>query len=287
MDCKTPLISKIIDQWIEEDIGKGDLTKSAITKELVNAHWIAKEEGIFCGADILKIIFHKIDNNINLNLLINDGDKFLKNQKILELYGPARSLLASERITLNIAMHLSGIATYTYKIIEKLKNTDIKLADTRKTTPGLRVFEKYAFKCGGGINHRMGLYDAAMIKENHIAWCKSIIDAVKKIRINTPFTTHIIIEAETISQAKDAIMAGADSILLDEINPNLLKNGIEELREISKEYGKSNSRKNLIIEVSGINPLEIEKYLIKGIDYISTSAPITKSNWIDFSMRYI
>ena len=287
MDCKTPLISKIIDQWIEEDIGKGDLTKSAITKELVNAHWIAKEEGIFCGADILKIIFHKIDNNINLNLLINDGDKFLKNQKILELYGPARSLLASERITLNIAMHLSGIATYTYKIIEKLKNTDIKLADTRKTTPGLRVFEKYAFKCGGGINHRMGLYDAAMIKENHIAWCKSIIDAVKKIRINTPFTTHIIIEAESISQAKDAIMAGADSILLDEINPNLLKNGIEELREISKEYGKSNSRKNLIIEVSGINPLEIEKYLIKGIDYISTSAPITKSNWIDFSMRYI
>ena len=287
MDCKTPLISKIIDQWIEEDIGKGDLTKSAITKELVNAHWIAKEEGIFCGADILKIIFHKIDNKINLNLLINDGDKFLKNQKILELYGPARSLLASERITLNIAMHLSGIATYTYKIIEKLKNTDIKLADTRKTTPGLRVFEKYAFKCGGGINHRMGLYDAAMIKENHIAWCKSIIDAVKKIRINTPFTTHIIIEAESISQAKDAIMAGADSILLDEINPNLLKNGIEELREISKEYGKSNSRKNLIIEVSGINPLEIEKYLIKGIDYISTSAPITKSNWIDFSMRYI
>lgn len=287
MDCKTPLISKIIDQWIEEDIGKGDLTKSAITKELVNAHWIAKEEGIFCGADILKIIFHKIDNNINLNLLINDGDKFLKNQKILELYGPARSLLASERITLNIAMHLSGIATYTYKIIEKLKNTDIKLADTRKTTPGLRVFEKYAFKCGGGINHRMGLYDAAMIKENHIAWCKSIMDAVKKIRMNTPFTTHIIIEAESISQAKDAIMAGADSILLDEINPNLLKNGIEELREISKEYGKSNSRKNLIIEVSGINPLEIEKYLIKGIDYISTSAPITKSNWIDFSMRYI
>ena len=184
-------------------------------------------------------------------------------------------------------MHLSGVASFTNKIVEKLKNTDIKLADTRKTTPGLRILEKYAFKCGGGTNHRMGLYDAAMIKENHIAWSDNLIKAVKRLRENIPFTSHIIIEAETIEQAKEAIIAGADSILLDEINPDLLRKSIKELRMTYKELYKKNNAKNLIIEVSGINHLEIEKYLIEGIDYISTSSSVTKSKWIDFSMRYI
>jgi len=125
---------------------------------------------------------------------------------------PSKSLLASERISINIAMHLSGISTYTKNIIDKLEGSNIKLSDTRKTTPGLRIFEKYAFKCGGGVNHRMGLYDAAMIKENHIAWTDNLKNAVQKIRLNSPFTTHIIIEAENIEQAKDAVLAGADSV---------------------------------------------------------------------------
>ena len=287
MHWNTPYISKKIDEWIDEDIGKGDLTKYAITKDKVKAKWIAKEDGIFCGVEILKLLFEKIDKEIEYNFLINDGEKFCKNQKILELNGEAQSLLSLERTALNIAMHLSGIASFTYKIVEKLKNTDIKLADTRKTTPGLRIFEKYAFKCGGGINHRMGLYDAAMIKENHIAWSDNLIKAVKRLRENIPFTSHIIIEAETIEQAKEAIIAGADSILLDEINPDLLRKSIKELRMTYKELYKKNNAKNLIIEVSGINHLEIEKYLIEGIDYISTSSSVTKSKWIDFSMRYI
>ena len=133
----------------------------------------------------------------------------------------------------------------------------------------------------------MGLYDAAMIKENHIAWTDSLINAVKKIRENTPFTTHIIIEAEDIKQAKEAVLAGADSILLDEFNPEFLKKGIKELRELSKNNSKRTIGNNLIIEVSGINPKDINNYLIDGIDLISTSSSITKSNWIDFSMRYI
>ena len=287
MHWNTPYISKKIDEWIDEDIGKGDLTKYAITKDKVKAKWIAKEDGIFCGVEILKLLFEKIDKEIEYNFLITDGEKFSKNQIILELNGKAISLLSLERIALNIAMHLSGVASFTYKIVEKLKNTDIKLADTRKTTPGLRIFEKYAFKCGGGINHRMGLYDAAMIKENHIAWSDNLINTVKKLRENIPFTSHIIIEAETIEQAKEAIIAGADSILLDEINPDLLRKSIKELRMTYKELYKKNNAKNLIIEVSGINHLEIEKYLIEGIDYISTSSSVTKSKWIDFSMRYI
>ncbi len=286
MDWNTPRVSKLIDYWIEEDIGNGDLTNSAITKEIGRAHWIAKEEGIFCGSEIINKIFKKIDKKIEVNFLLQDGEKFNKEEKILEINGPSRSLLASERICLNIAMHLSGISTYTYKLVSKLKNTNIKLADTRKNTPGLRIFEKYAFKCGGGTNHRMGLYDAAMIKENHIAWSNNLYEAVKKIRLNTPFTTHIIIEAENLIQAKDALKAGADSLLLDEFEPKSLKSSIEELRKLSNDFFPERGRKNLIIEVSGIKPNEIESYLIDGIDFISTSSSITKSNWIDLSMRY-
>ena len=287
MDLNSPKISRIIDDWIDEDIGKGDLTSSAITQKTGKAHWIAKEEGIFCGVGIIKTILKKIDEKIESNFFINDGEKFFKDQKLLELYGPSISLLASERISLNISMHLSGISTHTKNIVDFLKGTNIKLADTRKTTPGLRIFEKYAFKCGGGINHRMGLYDAAMIKENHIAWSDNLNNAVKKIRLNTPFTTHIIIEAEDISQAKDAVLAGADSILLDEFNPELLKKGIKELRELSTSCINRKTNNNLIIEVSGINPRDIKKYLIDGVDLISTSSSITKSDWIDLSMRYI
>ena len=287
MNLYSPNISRIIDFWIEEDIGKGDLTSFAITTKIGKAHWIAKEEGIFCGVGIIKTIFKKIDAKIESRFFINDGEKFLKDQKLIELYGPSRSLLASERISLNIAMHLSGISTYTKNIVDVLKGTNINLADTRKTTPGLRIFEKYAFKCGGGINHRMGLYDAAMIKENHIAWTDNLINAVKKIRLNTPFTTHIIIEVEDMKQAKDAVLAGADSILLDEFDPEFLKQGIKELRELSINNSKRTKGNNLIIEVSGINPKDINNYLIDGIDLISTSSSITKSNWIDFSMRYI
>ena len=287
MDLNTPRISNIIDNWIDEDIGKGDLTSSAITEENGNAYWIAKEEGIFCGVEIIKEIFKKIDLKISSIFHISDGEKFIKNQKLLELNGPSKSLLASERISLNVAMHLSGISTHTANLVKMLRGTNIKLADTRKTTPGLRIFEKYAFKCGGGINHRMGLYDAAMIKENHIAWTDNLKNAVKKIRLNSPFTTHIIIEAENMKQAKEAVLAGADSVLLDEINPEIIKKGVEDLRNLSINSLNKEINKNLIIEVSGINPKEIDKYLIEGIDLISTSSSITKSNWIDLSMRYI
>ena len=287
MDLNTPTISKIIDNWIDEDIGRGDLTSSSITEENGNAYWIAKEEGIFCGVDIIKEIFKKIDLKISPNFNISDGEKFVQDQKLLEIHGPSKSLLTSERISLNIAMHLSGISTYTKNLVDKLEGTNIKLADTRKTTPGLRIFEKYAFKCGGGVNHRMGLYDAAMIKENHIAWTDNLKNTVQKIRLNSPFTTHVIIEAENIEQAKEAILAGADSILLDELSPEIIKKNIRELRDLSINSLKKEVGKNLILEVSGVNPNEINKYLIKGIDLISTSSSITKSNWIDLSMRYI
>ena len=287
MDWNTPQLRNKINSWITEDIGNGDLTNSCITQKYGKACWIAKEEGIFCGIEILKRIFYQINEDIKFTPLIKDGEKFLKNQKLIELNGPSKSLLSSERITLNIAMHLSGISTYTSKIVDKLKNTEINLADTRKTTPGLRDLEKYAFRCGGGINHRMGLYDSAMLKENHIAWSENIKEAIKILKSNVPFTTHIVVEAENISQAEEAIYAGADSILLDEIEANILKENINHLRKVSVNNSLRRTKNELIIEVSGIKPEEIENYLIKGVNFISTSSATTKSKWIDFSMRYI
>jgi len=126
VDLNTPIISKIIDNWIDEDIGRGDLTSPSITEENGNAYWIAKEEGIFCGVEIIKEIFRKIDLKISPKFNISDGDKFVKDQKLLEIYGPSKSLLASERISLNIAMHLSGISTYTKNLTDKLEGTNIK-----------------------------------------------------------------------------------------------------------------------------------------------------------------
>ena len=183
MDLRSPKLHKILETWIEEDLGDGDLTRFVLDNKSASAHWIAKENGTFCGGDLVKLIFRKIDPQVNIQLLLEDGHKFEKNQKLLELKGSSSSLVAGERVTLNVAMHLSGIATSTAVLVTKLSGSKVKLADTRKTTPGMRIFEKYAFHCGGGINHRLGLDDAAMLKENHIEWSQGISESLSLIHI--------------------------------------------------------------------------------------------------------
>ena len=286
MDLRSPKLHKILDTWIEEDLGDGDLTRFVLNDRSSSAHWVAKEDGIFCGGDLVRLIFRKIDPQVNIQLLIEDGQKFEKNQRLLELNGLASSLVAGERLTLNIAMHLSGIATSTASLVSKLSGSNVKLADTRKTTPGLRIFEKYAFHCGGGINHRLGLYDAAMLKENHIEWSQGISESIKILKNTLPWTKKIIVEAETPSQAKEAVEAGADGVLLDEMSIQTIEKLVPELRQLSKNSNSKYVAKNIVIEVSGINPNNLSDYIFTGIDLISTSAPITKSKWIDFSMRF-
>ena len=286
MDLRSPKLQKILDTWIEEDLGDGDLTRFVLNNRCVSAHWIAKEDGTFCGGDLIKLIFQKIDPQVDIQLLIEDGQKFNKNQKLLELQGPAAALVAGERVTLNVAMHLSGIATSTASLVTKLSGSNVKLVDTRKTTPGIRIFEKYAFHCGGGINHRLGLDDAAMLKENHIEWSKGISESIKILKQTIPWTKKIIVEAETPDQAKDAVEAGADGILLDEMSIPAIKKLVPELRQLAKTSKSKYISQNIVIEVSGINPNNLSDYIFTGIDLISTSAPITKSKWIDFSMRF-
>ena len=286
MDLRSPKLQKILDTWIEEDLGNGDLTRSVLDDRIVSAHWIAKEDGIFCGGSLVKLIFQKIDQQVDIQLLIDDGQKFKKNQRLLELQGPTSSLVAGERVTLNVAMHLSGIATSTALLVSQLSGSKVKLADTRKTTPGFRIFEKYAFHCGGGINHRLGLDDAAMLKENHIEWSKGISESIKILKQTIPWTKKIIVEAETPAQAKEAVKAGADGILLDEMSIQTIEKLVPELRQLSKDSRSLHASQSIVIEVSGINPNNLSDYIFTGIDLISTSAAITKSKWIDFSMRF-
>ena len=286
MDLRSPKLHKILDTWIEEDLGDGDLTRFVLNNKSSSAHWVAKEDGTFCGGDLVKLIFKKIDPQVDIQLLIEDGQKFEKNQRLLELKGSSSSLVAGERVTLNVAMHLSGIATSTALLVNKLTGSNVKLADTRKTTPGLRIFEKYAFHCGGGINHRLGLDDAAMLKENHIEWSQGISENIKILKNNIPWTTKIIVEAETPTQAKEAVEAGADGILLDEMSIQTITKLVPELRQLSKNSNSKYVSQNIVIEVSGINPNNLSDYIFTGVDLISTSAPITKSQWIDFSMRF-
>ena len=286
MDLRSPKLQKILDTWIEEDLGNGDLTRFVLNDRSASAHWVAKEGGIFCGGDLVKLIFRKIDPQVDIQLLIEDGQKFEKNQRLIELKGSSSSLVAGERVTLNIAMHLSGIATSTASLVTKLSGSNLKLADTRKTTPGLRIFEKYAFHCGGGINHRLGLDDAAMLKENHIEWSQGISESIKILKKTIPWTKKIIVEAETPTQAKEAVEAGVDGVLLDEMSIKTIEKLVPELRQLSKNSNSKYVSQNIIIEVSGINPNHLSDYVFTGIDLISTSAPITKNKWIDFSMRF-
>ena len=286
MDLRSPKLHKILETWIEEDLGDGDLTRFVLNNRSASAHWIAKENGTFCGGDLIKLIFNKIDPKVDIQLLIEDGQTFEKNQRLLELQGPSSSLVAGERVTLNVAMKLSGIATSTALLVNKLSGSNVQLADTRKTTPGLRIFEKYAFSCGGGINHRLGLDDAAMLKENHLEWSKGILESIKILKQTIPWTKKIIVEAETPTQAKEAVEGGADGVLLDEMSIQTIKELVPELRQLSQTSKSKYVSQNIVIEVSGINPNNLSDYISTGIDLISTSAPITKSKWIDFSMRF-
>ncbi len=286
MQLRLPAINTLLDSWLNEDIGRGDLTVFPIDNKIYCAHWITKQNGIFCGGPIIKQLFQRLDPLVEVDIHIQEGEAFKNNQKILDLKGPRSSLLSGERTSLNIGMHLSGIATHTNKLVNELEGTGVFLSDTRKTTPGLRLIEKYAIRCGGGINHRMGLDDAAMLKENHIAWSEGIQESIQVLRKNIPWTTKIIVEAETIQQAKEAVIYGADGVLLDEMTPDQLKQLVPRLRDLAKQNSLQRQSDQIVLEASGIKTTDLKRYAATGIDLISTSAPITQSSWVDFSMRF-
>ena len=273
----TPELQEQLRRWLAEDIGRGDLSAAALTGRRGRAHWIAKADGVFCGGVLLEPLFRLLDPELVVRLLVADGEPVQAGQRLLELEGQAAALVAGERTALNLAMRLSGIATATAALAAALAGSGVRLADTRKTTPGLRVLEKYAVRCGGGINHRLGLDDAAMLKENHLAWAGGVEAAVAAVRASAPWPARVIVEAETANEAEAAVRAGADGVLLDEFSPEALQALVPQLRALAPA---------VVLEASGVQPEQLAAYASTGIDLISTSAPVTRSAWLDLSMRF-
>ena len=279
----TPALRRQLADWLAEDLGRGDLSAAALAGRSGQAHWLAKAEGVFCGGVLAAPLFQQLDPAVTVRLLVADGEPVQPGQRLLELEGPAAALVAGERTALNLAMRLSGIATATAALVAQLAGTGVRLADTRKTTPGLRLLEKYAVRCGGGCNHRLGLDDAAMLKENHLAWAGGVTAAIDAVRAASPWPARVIVEAETVAEAQAAVAAGADGVLLDEFTPAELQDLVPQLRQRAASRPGGGA---VVLEASGVQPEQLAAYAATGIDLISTSAPMTRSRWLDLSMRF-
>jgi nicotinate-nucleotide pyrophosphorylase (carboxylating) len=266
-------------QWLQEDIGRGDRSTQGLPNidKTATATWIAKETGIIAALPVAKRVFELLNPQAKFQFLVAEGAACVPGQSIAEITADLGTLLMGERTALNLAMRLSGIATATRKYVDFIADLPTQLVDTRKTTPGLRLLEKYATTVGGGVNHRVGLDDAVMIKDNHIAAAGGIRLAIDSIRRTMPYPLTIEVETESLEQVREAIDCQSDIIMLDNMHPDLMCQAVKIIRQANKQ---------IKIEASGnITLTTIRQVAETGVDYISTSAPITRSHWLDLSMR--
>lgn len=274
------VLDSILQNWLLEDLGRGDRTTQSLLSGQVRvgrAEWIAKEAGIIAGLPIAARVFQMMSQQVRFVPIVAEGTWCEKRDVIARIHGPADALLMGERVALNIVMHLSGIASLTRQYADKIADLPVKLVDTRKTRPGLRLLEKYASQVGGAVNHRMGLDDAVMIKDNHIQAAGGIGNAIARIRAQMPYPLTIEVETENINQVKEALEYGADIIMLDNMPLEVMQQAVEIIRQCNER---------IKIEASGNITLETIRAVAEtGIDYISTSAPITRSTWLDVSMK--
>lgn len=281
MSISHSLITQLVTLALDEDLNyqtaqDGDITAQLIPQnEHANAKVITREDCVFCGKDIITEVFKQVDPNVEVNLLVNDGDFVPANSTLFTAKGAARAILTAERTALNFVQTLSGTATTTANYVKELSGTTTQLLDTRKTIPGLRLLQKYAVKCGGGSNHRIGLFDAFLIKENHIAACGGIDKAVAQAKQNHP-TKPLEVEVESLNELEQAINAGADIIMLDNFS----------VEQIQQAVVITNKRAKL--EVSGNMTLEtLKTYSQAGVDFISSGALTKNLQSIDLSMRFV
>ncbi|BAZ44684.1 nicotinate-nucleotide pyrophosphorylase [Chondrocystis sp. NIES-4102] len=276
------IIERLLQDWLLEDIGRGDCTTQAILNgrnEIVTANWVNKENGVIAGLPIAERVFKLLDTQVKFSFLIEEGTFCHSGTKIASIKGSKEALLTGERVALNLVMRLSGIATATRNYVEKIADLPTELVDTRKTTPGLRILEKYATRVGGAINHRLGLDDAVMIKDNHIQAAGGIEKAIALIKNNIPYPLKIEVETNTLEDVQAVLQSGADIVMLDNMSLEMMLEAVTMIRRVN----------SLIkIEASGNITLEnIRAVAETGVDYISTSAPITRSHWLDLSMRML
>lgn len=274
------VLDPMLKSWLLEDIGRGDRSTNSLYIGEVpfgQAEWVAKAPGAIAGLPVARRIFYILDDRITFEAAVGEGDWCEPGQVVARIEGPIDALLMGERVALNLTMRLSGIATMTRRYVEKIADLPVQLVDTRKTTPGLRLLEKYASRAGGARNHRMGLDDAVMLKDNHIAAVGSIKEAIARVRSEIPYPLTIEVETETLADVKAALESGADIIMLDNMSPEQMRAGVQIIRQQSDR---------IKIEASGNITLETVREVAEtGVDYISTSAPITRSSWLDLSMK--
>ncbi|WP_278403974.1 carboxylating nicotinate-nucleotide diphosphorylase [Pseudoalteromonas ruthenica] len=274
------LIRQLVQQALDEDLNglspsEGDITAQLIPEQQqANADVITREEAIFCGQELVKEVFAQVDPSVELTFFVADGDKVRPEQRLFSAKGSARAILTAERTALNFVQTLSATATAAYTYSQVLANSNTKLLDTRKTIPGLRALQKYAVKCGGGVNHRIGLFDAFLIKENHIAACGSIAAAVSQAKHNHT-DKPVEVEVESLEELQQALSAGADIIMLDNFS----------LADVNTAVKLTN--KSAKLEVSGnITLATLQQYANVGVDYVSSGALTKHIEAVDLSMRF-
>ena len=280
MSIPHSLLSQLVKLALDEDLNyqsaeQGDITAALIPQaQQANAKVITRENAVFCGKDIILEVFKQVDPSVQVNVLVNDGDAIKANDTLFTAKGSARAILTAERTALNFVQTLSGTATTPAHYVKELAGTTTQLLDTRKTIPGLRALQKYAVKCGGGANHRIGLFDAFLIKENHIAACGGIENAVSQAKLNHP-DKPVEVEVESLDELDQAIKAGADIIMLDNFTPEQIKHAVILTDKRAK------------IEVSGNMTIEtLKTYSQAGVDFISSGALTKNLQSIDLSMRF-
>jgi nicotinate-nucleotide pyrophosphorylase (carboxylating) len=274
------LLDPFIQQWLQEDLGRGDRTTDAILgsqSRIGTAQLYLKQSGIVAGLPLLYAVFSILDPQVQIALRLTEGAMATAGTVVAEITGTLSALLMGERVALNLLMRLSGIATLTRRYTDCIADLPTQLVDTRKTTPGLRLLEKYATALGGAQNHRFGLDDAVMIKDNHIAAAGGLGAAILQVRAAMPFPLAIEVETETLAQVAEAIIQQADIIMLDNMPPEQMHTAVQMIRTQAP---------SIKIEASGNVTLQnLREIAQTGVDCISTSATITQATWLDLSLR--
>ncbi|MEY4519103.1 MAG: hypothetical protein RLZZ499_1702 [Cyanobacteriota bacterium] len=276
------IVDRLLENWLLEDIGRGDFTTQGLFDgkiEINQGIWVVKEDGVIAGLPIAARVFELLDKQAQFTCDVSEGDYCKSGTKIASIKGSREALLTGERVALNLAMRLSGIATATRNYVTEISDLPTKLVDTRKTTPGLRVLEKYATRVGGAVNHRMGLDDAVIIKDNHIKAAGGIKKAIALLRNNIPYPLNIEVETSNLEEVQQALAHGADIIMLDNMPLEIMTEAVKVIRQTNSQVR---------IEGSGNITLKTIRAVAEtGVDYISSSAPITRSPWLDLSMRFV
>lgn len=272
------LLRKIVEEALEEDIGFGDITTESIVSDnfYTKAYIIVKEEGIVAGIPVAEEVFKFLDPSITFSPRVSEGERIEKDRIIIEIYGRAKTILSGERTALNFLQRLSGIATFTNYCVSLAKPYNVKILDTRKTTPLLRVLEKYGVRVGGGENHRFALYDMVLIKDNHIKIAGSITEAVRRVREKISFPYKIEVETKDLEQVKEALENKVDIIMLDNMDRESIKRAVEIIN------------KGALIEVSGnIKPEDIKDIAKLGVNFISMGKLTHSVKSLDISLEII